>query len=66
MTLVQALRAMREAGYRQVLDRHSHFPKDIENVLEEADRDLNDYTPDPATGEIAQNHERPCNHFQCS
>ncbi|HUS92800.1 MAG TPA: hypothetical protein VM695_13160 [Phycisphaerae bacterium] len=66
MTLTEALEAMLEAGFTQVQDNHSRFPKDIRDVLGQAQWDLSDYTPDPATGHIAQNHDRPCNHFVCS
>ncbi len=66
MTLVEALHTMRRAGFTQVLDRHSHFPKEIEDVLGEADLDLNDYTPRPDHADIIQNHPHPCNHYVCS
>ena len=66
MTLREALDTMWQAGFRQVKDRHSRFPRDIAELLPEASWDLNDYTPDPQTGEIRQNHSHPCNHFLCS
>ena len=66
MTLQEALRVMSQAGFRQVKDRYSRFPRDIGDVLPEAACDLNDYTPDPQTGQIRQNHQHPCNHFVCS
>ena len=66
MTLVQALQVMLDAGFTQVKDGYSRFPKQIIDVLEEAKLDLNDYTPDPQTGRINQNHDTPCYHHVCS
>ena len=65
MTLCEAFQLMREAGYAQVLDNYSHFPRDIAECLHEARNDLNDYTPDPSSGTIVQNHDRPSNRYQC-
>jgi len=67
MTLVQALQAMLDAGFTQVKDDYSRRPKPIVEFLEEARLDLNDYTPDPKTGRIVQNHDTPCyHHLICS
>jgi hypothetical protein len=65
MTFVEALNAMRQAGFMQVKDTHSRFFKDIEEVLREAALDLNDYTPNVRTGEIVQNPPNPNTHYQC-
>ena len=66
MTLVEAFQAMLKAGFTQVKDQHSRFPTEICDQLNQARWDLNDYTPDLQTGQIVQNHDRPCNHFVCS
>jgi len=66
MTLVEALKTMRESGFLQIKDVHSRFFKDIEELLPEAKLDLNDYTPNARTGEITQNHPNPSVHYQCS
>jgi hypothetical protein len=66
MTLVEALNVMRQAGFIQVKDTHSRFFKNIEEVLKEAKLDLNDYTPNTHTGEIAQNHRTPSAQYQCT
>jgi len=66
MTLIEALQVMQNAGYTQVLDEHSRFPRDIAAWFDEAKLDLNDYIPDPETGEIRQNHPTPSNYFICS
>ena len=66
MTLVQALQVMLDAGFTQVKDDYSRFPKQIVDVLGEAALDLNDYTPEPETGKIVQNHDTPCYHLVCS
>jgi hypothetical protein len=65
MTLVEALNVMRQAGFLQVKDTHSRFFKDIEELLTEAKLDLNDYTPNIHTGEIAQNLPNPSAHYHC-
>lgn len=65
MTLVEAFHEMRQAGFIQAKDRHSHCFRDIDEWLGEAELDLNDYTPRPQAGDIVQNHSRPCNHFEC-
>lgn len=66
MTLYEALQTMSAAGYTQVKDDFSHLPHDIAEWLEQARWDLNDYTPNVETGEVVQNHDRPCNHFLCT
>lgn len=66
MTLYEAFQVMLRAGYTQVSDRHSHFPKDIRDAFREAQLDLSDYTPDVDSGEIRQNHPRPSNHYRCA
>jgi len=45
MTLVEALKTMRKAGFIQAKDTHSRFFKNIEELFVEAELDLNDYTP---------------------
>ncbi len=66
MNLVEAIQTMRQAGFIQAKDQHSHFFKNLEELLPEAELDLNDYTPNTRTGEITQNHPHPSMHFQCS
>jgi len=66
MTLVEALKTMRQAGFVQVKDAHSRFFKDIEELLSEAKLDLNDYTPNIHTGQIVRNPPNPSAHYQCT
>ena len=66
MTLVEAMKHMRQAGFLQAKEDRSRFYRDIEDMLGEADLDLNDYTPNTQTGEIVQNHSAPSAHFHCS
>ena len=66
MTLREALQAMIGAGYTRIRDDHSRLPKDIRDAIDESQWDLNDYTLRMDTGEIVQNHDRPCNHFVCT
>lgn len=65
MTLVEALNHMRQAGFLQARESRSRLYRDIEDMLREAELDLNDYTPNPVAGEIVQNHPAPSAHFQC-
>jgi hypothetical protein len=66
MTLIKAIETMREAGFIQAKDAHSRFFRDLDELLPEAKLDLNDYTPNVQTGEIAQNHPKPSAHYQCN
>ncbi len=66
MTLIEAIKTMRQAGFIQAKDTHSHFFRDFEDLLPEAALDLNDYAANVQTGEIVQNHSSPSNHYQCS
>ena len=65
MTLAQAMKHMQEAGFIQAKETRSRFFRDIEDLLAEAEFDLNDYTPRPQTGEIVQNHPKPSSHYNC-
>jgi len=66
MTLVEALMQMRQGGFLQAKEDRSRFYRDIEDMLAEAELDLNDYTPNARTGEIVQNHPAPSAHFHCT
>ena len=66
MTLVEAMMQMRQAGFVQAREDRSRFFRDIEDMLDEAGLDLNDYTPRPKSGEIVQNHPAPSCHFSCT
>jgi hypothetical protein len=66
MTLVQAMMQMRQAGFVRAREDRSRFFRDIEELLDEAELDLNDYTPKPKTAEIVQNHPAPSCHFCCT
>lgn len=66
MTLVEAFRVMKEAGYTQALDRYSRFARPILDWMEEARNDLGDWTARPDKGLIEQNTPRPTNDFRCT